>query len=197
MTMSLRSRMFTATGLVGLRVIGLLRFEHSRGLGFVQGSGDGNRPGTCVCTTARDRTYSGTQTEEIAKELHGPFSSLTAPTAPSEEGRTSLVEESASRPQAVAAADQLVMQCRHPMLADVDVATRVNVHMPWVDRTEATEGETAPGGAQIVLLRCGSVNPVTWNLVAKVVAFRAETCRAGCDVGVMWRARFAACTLPL
>jgi len=78
------------------------------------------------------------------------------------------------------------------MLADVDVATRVNVHMPWVDRTEATEGETAPGGAQIVLLRCSSVNPVTRISVAKVVAFRrGATSRMGCDVGGVWRARFA------
>ncbi len=68
------------------------------------------------------------------------------------------------------------MQCRHPMLADVDVATRVNVHMPWVDRTEATDGHVAPGGARIVLLRCGSVNPVTglWG---------GESC---CVQGVGW-----------
>jgi hypothetical protein len=87
-------------------------------------------------------------------------------------GRSSLVQESASRPQAVAAADQLVMQCRHPMRADVDVATRVNVHMPWVDRTEATLGRVTPGGGRIVLLRCGSVNPVTGVLGAKVAAVR-------------------------
>jgi hypothetical protein len=59
----------------------------------------------------------------------------TTPTAPKEVGRVSLVKESASRPQAVAAGNQLVMHCRHPMLADDDVATRVNVHMPFFVRT--------------------------------------------------------------
>lgn len=56
---------------------------------------------------------------------------VTVPAAPREVGRAFLVEESAGRPQAVAADDQLVMRRRHPMLADVDVATRVDVHMPW------------------------------------------------------------------
>src|SRR5690348_6607298 len=56
---------------------------------------------------------------------------VTVPMAPSGVGRALLVEESAGRPQAVAAGVQLVMRRRHPMLADVDVATRVDVHMPW------------------------------------------------------------------
>ena len=131
-----------AGALAGTRSLGRTVQIGRRGiLRLAQRGGHSDRPGTTgVGTTARQRAGCHTQTEEFAKELHGPFSSLTAPTAPSEVGRSSLVEESASRPQAVAAADQLVMQCRHPMLADVDVATRVNVHMPWVDRTEATEG---------------------------------------------------------
>ena len=80
-------------------------------------------------------------------------------TAPLGAGRTSLVEESAGQPLAVAANDQLVMQCRHPMLADVDVATRVNVHMPWLVRTEARSAIDAPVGACIVMLQCKGVNP--------------------------------------
>jgi hypothetical protein len=54
------------------------------------------------------------------------------------------------------------------MLADVDVATRVNVHMPWFGRTGSQLTQGAPGGARIVLLRCGSVNPVTVDLGSKV-----------------------------
>lgn len=85
-------------------------------------------------TSASQQPAHRVQQNGIAKELHSPSPRYGACGA-AEVGRSSLVEESASRPQAVAADNQLVMQCRHPMLADVDVATRVNVHMPWFVRT--------------------------------------------------------------
>jgi len=178
MTMRLRNGMFLPTrGLAAVLGIGMTKVGRRGSLRLAQRGGHSDRPGTAgIRTTARQRAGCNTQTEEFAKELHGPFSSLTAPTAPSEVGRSSLVQESASRPQAVAAADQLVMQCRHPMLADVDVATRVNVHMPWVDRTEATWGVT-PGSGRIVLLRCASVKSVTGNWGRKLL--RCGGCVSG------------------
>jgi hypothetical protein len=52
------------------------------------------------------------------------------------------------------------MQCRHPMRADVDVATRVNVHMPWLVSDRGPVGRSAPLGACIVMLQCKGVNPL-------------------------------------
>jgi hypothetical protein len=86
-------------------------------------------------------------------------------TAPLGAGRTSLVEESAGQPLAVAANDQLVMQCRHPMLADVDVATRVNVHMPWLSSDRGPSGHDAPVGACIVMLQRKAVNPLQHGFI--------------------------------
>jgi len=128
-----------------------------RGERLGNGNGDGGTHG--LTAAGHGKPARGAKTEEIAKELHWPISSITVPTAPLGAGRTSLVEESAGQPLAVAANDQLVMQCRHPMLADVDVATRVNVHMPWLVRTEARPARMAPVGAGIVLLRCETVKP--------------------------------------
>jgi hypothetical protein len=45
------------------------------------------------------------------------------------------------------------------MLADVDVATRVNVHMPWFGKTGSRRTQNATGSRRIVVLQCGSVNP--------------------------------------
>lgn len=132
------------------------------GLSLAQRPGNGDSDGGTahgLTAAGQGKPARGAKTEEITKELHWPISSITVPTAPLGAGRTSLVEESAGQPLAVAANDQLVMQCRHPMLADVDVATRVNVHMPWLVRTEARPAKTAPVGAGIVLLRCESVKP--------------------------------------
>ena len=96
-----------------------------------------------------DRPANAGSRHASAKELREGASWLTSSSwrlqRPEESGRTSLVEESASRPQAVAADNQLVMQCRHPMLADVDVATRVNVHMPWFDQTENRSHKVSGG----------------------------------------------------
>jgi hypothetical protein len=132
------------TGLAGLLV---QRLGH--------GHGEGNTHG--LAAAGQGKPTRGAQTKEIAKELHWPISFNTVPAAPLGAGRTSLVEESAGQPLAVAANDQLVMQCRHPMLADVDVATRVNVHMPWLSSDRGPAGHVAPVGACIVMLRCGSV----------------------------------------
>ena len=123
------------------------------------GNGHGESRAHSLTAAGQGEPTRGANAKEITKELHGPISSKTVLTAPLGAGRTSLVEESAGQPLAVAANDQLVMQCRHPMLADVDVATRVNVHMPWLVRTEARSAVTAPAGAGIVVLRCGSVKP--------------------------------------
>src|SRR4029453_6188125 len=82
---------------------------------------------------------------------------ITTRAAPKEVGRVSLVEENASRPQAVAAGNQLVMHCRHPMLAEVDVATRVNVHMPFFVRT-GSRGQDTPLSPVILRLQHARVN---------------------------------------
>lgn len=113
----------------------------------IQRCRDGDGPVTARSgAAARQRTARDAQTKDVAKELHSP-SPRYGPWRPSGVGRSSLVEESAGRPQAVAAGNQLVMQCRHPMLADVDVATRVDVHMPWLVGQECLRAQRAGGRA--------------------------------------------------
>src|ERR1700752_2535455 len=116
-------------------------------LGERLGHGHGESGTHDLTTAGQGEPTRGAETKEIAKELHWPISSITVTAAPLGAGRTSLVEESAGQPLAVAANDQLVMQCRHPMLADVDVATRVNVHMPLVSSDRGPAGQIAPVGA--------------------------------------------------